>query len=151
LDFESKFDGFSSLWHNVFFPKNMTLDRWKTHLSQLTELILPTDYPRQIPPRIVEAEYLQEIQEATSLSILQLSLHQKTTPFSVLLAAFSVLLHRYTGEDDITLGSSSHSNPLVLRMNIQSSHSFSQVLNTVIKVIISYLDRTRCIGRRNTV
>jgi L-aminoadipate-semialdehyde dehydrogenase len=116
------------------------IERWKERLSMLTELVLPTDYPRQIPARIVESEFVRDIQEETSLAILQLSLQKKTTPFSVLLAAFSALLHRFTGEDDITIGSSSNANPLVLRMNISSTHSISQLIDTVMNTEREALD-----------
>lgn len=123
--------------------QSQKIKRWKERLEALTELTLPTDYPRPIPSRIVEAEHDIEISEATSLAILKLSLgikalppsHTHTaSPFSVLLGAFSVLLHRWTGEEDISVGSSSSSsNPLVLRMKVQETQSFVSVVNTVLE------------------
>lgn len=81
----------------------------------------------------------------TSLAILKLSLGMAQTsknqvaapaPFSVLLAAFSVLLHKYTGEEDISVGSSSAtSNPLVLRIKVAESDSMAHVVQTVLEVI----------------
>ncbi|KAI8607697.1 hypothetical protein BC830DRAFT_1053041, partial [Chytriomyces sp. MP71] len=50
-------------------------------------------------------------------------------PFDVLLAAFLVLLHKETGEEDLSLASSSlASNPLVLRSSIQDQDSFDDVI-----------------------
>ena len=116
--------------------------RWQQRLASLTELILPTDYPRPIPQRVVEADQMLEISEATSLAIMRLSLAIKppgsavsVSPFSILLAAFVVLLHKYTGEEDVVVGSSSRSsNPLVLRMPITNEDTFEQVVQTVLKV-----------------
>ncbi|KAJ3038477.1 large subunit of alpha-aminoadipate reductase [Rhizophlyctis rosea] len=122
-------------------PDPAVVARWQARLASLTELILPTDYPRPIPQRVVEAEQTLDIPEATSLAIMKLSLGIKPTgtsvsvsPFSILLAAFVVLLHKYTGEEDVTVGSSSRSsNPLVLRMPIKDEDTFEEVVQTVLK------------------
>ncbi|KAI8923095.1 hypothetical protein BC831DRAFT_472975 [Entophlyctis helioformis] len=125
------------------------LARWRSRLASLTELILPTDYPRPVPPRLVEAEQAADLSDAAALAILQLSLALKVSsaagsptasptassaasPFTILLAAFAVLLQRHTGEEDIAIGSSSSSsNPLVLRIAIKPSDSMAQVIDTV--------------------
>ena len=126
------------------------LSRWLLRLADLTELMLPTDYPRPVPIRTVEAELVVDISEPTAMAIMQLSiaaqannphsLDEMVSPFTILLAAFSVLLHRYTGEQDITIGSSSStSNPLVLRTAIQDSDSFVHVMAAVQQVSLSYI------------
>ena len=102
--------------------------------NNLTELNLPTDYPRPVPVRLVEAELSVDLSETVSKAILRLTLSERTTPFAVLLAAFAVLLHRHTGEEDIVVGSSSASSkPLVLRMAVKSSDSLAQVIQAVMK------------------
>ncbi|KAI9205250.1 uncharacterized protein BJ171DRAFT_615822 [Polychytrium aggregatum] len=124
----------------------LLIERWRSRLSSLTELILPTDYPRPIPQRVVDAEQILDLPESTSLAVLQLSLSlmkvsagagngaASSTPFDILLAAFAILLHRYTGEEDITIGSSSlSSNPLVLRMNVADSDSMVEVIRKIIE------------------
>ncbi|KAJ3270536.1 large subunit of alpha-aminoadipate reductase [Terramyces sp. JEL0728] len=115
-------------------------NRWKSRLSSLTELVLPTDYPRPIPARIVESEIILDISEQSSLSILKLSLavqslgNTSVTPFSILLSAFTAILHRYTGEEDITVGSSSQStNPAVLRLNVSSKNSIKELIQKVVQ------------------
>ncbi|KAJ1942512.1 large subunit of alpha-aminoadipate reductase, partial [Linderina pennispora] len=122
------------------------LTRWQTRLSSPTELQLPTDYPRPMPLKVVEAVDTFELPAASSLSVLQVSLGlqqmqeekgEKPTasPFSVLLAAFAVLLHRYTAEEDIVVGSSSETlNPLVLRLDVKAENSFVDVLQMVERV-----------------
>ncbi|KAI8591900.1 hypothetical protein BDZ88DRAFT_410051 [Geranomyces variabilis] len=118
--------------------------QWKDKLANLTELLLPTDYPRPVPNRIVDAEQVLHVPDHVSLAILQLSMGTPAstaspselppTPFTILLAAFAILLHRYTGEEDITLGSSSQSsNPLVLRFPITSASTMRSVVKTVLQ------------------
>ncbi|KAJ3130118.1 large subunit of alpha-aminoadipate reductase [Nowakowskiella sp. JEL0407] len=120
--------------------KNL-VDLWTEKLHGLTDLLLPTDYPRPIPAKYVESEHSLDLSEKTALAILKLSLelknqstHETVSPFSILLAAFVVLLHRHVGEEDITVGSSSlSSNPLVLRFNVSSKATFKEVVEHVVK------------------
>lgn len=114
------------------------LERWKTRLAGLTELQLPTDYPRPHPLKVVESVLRHSLPEATSLALLKLSLAASASastppsPFTVVLTAFSVLLHRWTGEEDMTVGSSSTaSNPLVLRIPISPDQSLSSLVAQV--------------------
>ncbi|KAI8321745.1 L-aminoadipate-semialdehyde dehydrogenase [Martensiomyces pterosporus] len=117
---------------------NDRLARWQERLRSPTELQLPTDYPRPIPLKVVEAVETFELTPQTSLAVLQLSLgaaDPTASPFTVLLAAFSVLLHRYTAEEDIVVSSSSESsNPLVLRLDVKPTDSFIDVLRTTQRV-----------------
>lgn len=123
------------------------LERWKQRLQNLNELQLPTDYPRPSPAKVVEAVKKITLTEATSIAILQLSRpslslidvngtnNGNTSPFIILLAAFSILLYRYTGVEDIAVGSSSGSrNPLVLRIPISPTDTFEQVVQKVHQV-----------------
>ncbi|KAJ2689497.1 large subunit of alpha-aminoadipate reductase [Coemansia spiralis] len=118
------------------------VSRWQDRLRSPTELQLPTDYPRPIPLKVVEAMETFELSPLSSLAVLQLSLYLQqhatdntASPFTVLLAAFSVLLHRYTAEEDIVVGSSSESlNPLVLRLAVRAEDSFLDVLQMAQRV-----------------
>lgn len=116
------------------------LERCEARLASLTELLLPTDYARPIPQRIVEAEYALNISDQTSLAVLQLALAGNSagaecTPFSIILAAFAILLQKYTGEEDITVGSSSATaNPLILRMKISPELCIGDILKNVLNV-----------------
>ncbi|KAJ1735039.1 large subunit of alpha-aminoadipate reductase [Coemansia biformis] len=118
------------------------LRRWQERLRSPTELQLPTDFPRPIPLKVVEAVETFELSAQSSLAVLQLALSQQQgagadddhtgSPFTVLLAAFSILLHRYTAEEDIVVSSSSESsNPLVLRLAVKPEDNFIDVLRTV--------------------
>ncbi len=121
------------------------IDRWKTRLQALTELVLPTDYARPVSNKTVEAEHVLDLPEETALAILKLSLGIRpdaphlglsVSPFTILLSAFAILLHKYTGEDDLTVGSSSlSSNPLVLRLNVAETLTMAQVVKHVLQVV----------------
>jgi L-aminoadipate-semialdehyde dehydrogenase len=126
------------------------LDRVVARLQNLPSISLPTDYPR--PPggqRVVEAAHSAQLSEQTSLSLLKLALHseddededesdqtRRPTAFHLLLAAFSVLLHRYTADTDLLIGSSSASShdPLLLRLSIVPNDPFWAVVKRVQQV-----------------
>lgn len=79
---------------------------WKQQLAGSPELLgLPTDHPR--PAR---QSYRGGIESAVAPKQLvgalkDLCLREKTTLYMVLLAAFQVLLHRYSGDEDLVVGS----------------------------------------------
>lgn len=134
-----------------------TLDRWRKRLSRLSNISLPTDYPRPIPAKVIEAEQSLDLPEEVSVEILQLSLNLKNqlrkmalegnnknsdekipsdsavSPFAIILSAFAILLHKFTGEEDIPVGSSSRStNPLVLRIGIKETDTIKNVVQKVL-------------------
>ncbi|KAJ3025118.1 UNVERIFIED_CONTAM: large subunit of alpha-aminoadipate reductase [Siphonaria sp. JEL0065] len=118
------------------------LSQNKQRLLGQSELVLPTDYPRVLPLRFVESSSSKSISGAAAVSLLRLSLSTLSTlstnnnvaaPFDVLLAAFKVLLKKYSAEQDVSVGSSSFGgkNVLVLRTEIKDEHSFATVIENV--------------------
>ncbi|WP_415835330.1 non-ribosomal peptide synthase/polyketide synthase, partial [Corallococcus soli] len=80
------------------------LDWWRTHLDARAVLSLPTDRPRgaQVDPRGATVSAVlppQLLQRLTALAG-----QEGTTLFTVLLAGFKVLLRRYSGQEDLTVG-----------------------------------------------
>lgn len=63
----------------------------------------------------------------------QQAAHARPTPFHLLLSAFVVLLHRYTGDADIIVATSSPSSPspLLLRIKLDPADSFWSVVKQV--------------------
>ncbi|KAJ1652052.1 large subunit of alpha-aminoadipate reductase [Dispira simplex] len=122
------------------------LEGWQQRLHRLTELVLPTDYPRPVPLKVVEASHTFSLPDSACLALLQLSLShagspttatppEPSSPFTILLAAFVVLMNRYTSEEDIVVGSSSDSgNPLILRLAVHPEDTFLQVIDMVKRV-----------------
>ncbi|KZO98482.1 alpha-aminoadipate reductase Lys1p [Calocera viscosa TUFC12733] len=124
------------------------LQQATARLQSLPAMALPTDYPRPGALRLVEAVQSHDLSPATSRSLLKLAVFQEDegdvavdsdeeqeqpTPFQLLLAAFVVLLHRYTGDNDVLIGSSAEStpDPLILRVNVEPSDPFWSVVRRV--------------------
>ena len=102
----------------------------KDRLNNLTDLLVPTDYPRPLPARTVEEVQTHVFNVANTLL-------EDSKLFSVLLAAFAVLLQRYTGDEEFAVGSSSpDNNTLVLSLNVDTLEQFGQVINMVKEVNI---------------
>ncbi|OCH93933.1 L-aminoadipate-semialdehyde dehydrogenase large subunit [Obba rivulosa] len=126
------------------------LARVVSRLQNLPSISLPTDYPRPTSgKKFVEAAFTAELPEQTCLGLLKLALYtedkevteeapSRKTPsaFHLLLSAFSVLLHRYTGDTDLVIGSSSASasDPLILRLAVNPDDTFWAVVRKVQQV-----------------
>jgi L-2-aminoadipate reductase len=117
------------------------LARWRQRFVDLPSLALPTDYPRPSDDKSVEATQSRALRPSTDLALLGLAVYDdgegrspqmRPTPFHLLLSVFALLLHRFTGDTDIVLASSSSSGePLLLRIGLEPSDSFWTVLRRV--------------------
>ncbi|QRV97951.1 L-aminoadipate-semialdehyde dehydrogenase [Ceratobasidium sp. AG-Ba] len=110
-------------------------------LQNLPSIALPTDYPRPPTNRLVEAVQTYQLTaiyeddpevphpDGDSDSDSQ----DRPTPFHLLLSAFIVLLHRYTGDTDIVIGSSSATapDPLFIRVTIEPTDPFWAIVRRV--------------------
>ncbi|KAF7350395.1 hypothetical protein MVEN_01344300 [Mycena venus] len=128
---------------------DLRLSRVVGRLQNLPSIALPTDYPRPSgSSKLIEAAHLADLSDQTSLALLKLALYDesgdladedgdtRTNPpsaFHLLLAAFTVLLHRYTGDTDIVIGSSSPTarDPLVLRLSVDPLDPFWSIVRRV--------------------
>lgn len=89
------------------------IDYWCKQLgSNFTELNLPTDHPR--PPVSTNQGSSQELLLSRSLldQVEALGIRNGVTLYMTLLAAFQILLHRYTGQDNVTVGTPIANRPL---------------------------------------
>lgn len=128
------------------------LNYWKEQLAGATPLLeVPTDKPR--PPVQTFCGATQEFQIDQNLSdqIKIFSQQSGATLFQTLLAAFVILMFRYSGQDDICIGSPIANrnrreiesligffvNTLVLRNQIKGNPSFSEFLSQVRQVAMS--------------
>ncbi|MEU5692153.1 non-ribosomal peptide synthase/polyketide synthase [Actinosynnema sp. NPDC020468] len=78
---------------------------WRSKLSGITPLELPTDRPRPAERTSAGATHEFVLPAAASAALAALAREHETTLFTALLAATQALLARYTGQDDIALGS----------------------------------------------
>ena len=84
---------------------NEQLDYWKQQLAGApTRLDLPTDRPRPAVQTFRGASRHLELSPELTQGLKALSLRERASLFMTLLAAFQVLLFRYTGQEDIVVG-----------------------------------------------
>src|SRR5258708_31947378 len=77
-------------------------------LRQFTDSVpvldLPTDRPRPATRTYAGAHQRRGLSSAVSVAARQQAAEQGCTIFTVLLAAFTTLLHRLSGQDDLVVG-----------------------------------------------
>lgn len=77
---------------------------WKSELIQPPILQLPTDFTRPQHPDERAGHVNIHVRPQIASALRNLAGEEHATIFSTLLTAFSVLLHRYSGQDDIIVG-----------------------------------------------
>jgi len=127
------------------------LDYWRTQLGGMPPLLeLPTDRPRP-PVQTFNGKTISfELSKEISGSIKQLSQIEGVTLYMTLLGAFQVLLYRYSGQRDISVGTPIANrtrsevegligffvNTLVMRSMLESEMSFRELLLHVKEVAL---------------
>ncbi len=121
------------------------LNYWQQQLKNLPILDLPGKHSGSTNSTYRGAALPLSLTPALSTALEKLSQREDATLFMVLLAAFQVLLHRYTGQEDIAVGSPianrNHSqiepligffvNSLVLRSDLSQNPTFRALLAQV--------------------
>ncbi len=80
------------------------VDYWRTQLANMPILNLPTDYPRPAIKKTEGESYNFELDENIVEAVKLLCSETDSTLFMVMLAAFNMLLQRYSGQSDIIVG-----------------------------------------------
>jgi amino acid adenylation domain-containing protein len=124
---------------------------WKQQLRDAPPLLeLPRDRPRPAVQGDRGAREPVTLSAALSQALGALSQREGTTLFMTLLAGFYALLHRYTGQDDLVIGSPVAGrsrveterligfflNTLVLRLRVAGNPSFRELLQNVRRVTL---------------
>jgi acyl-CoA synthetase (AMP-forming)/AMP-acid ligase II len=78
---------------------------WTRQLAGVPTLQLPTDRPRPLVQSFRGARHRLALSSALTEALKALSRQHGVTLFMALLAAFQTLLQRYTGQDDVAVGS----------------------------------------------
>ena len=121
------------------------LGYWRQQLSGLPVLQLPTDRPRPAVQRFRGARQPLVLTRSLTAALNDLSRREGATLFMTLLAAFNVLLHRYTAQEDFAVGTyvagrdrvelepliGFFINTLVMRTSLSGDPTFRQVLARV--------------------
>ncbi len=124
---------------------------WRQQLKQVPMLDLPTDRLRPPVQSYRGTTQQLEVPHALMKTLKALSQQSGVTLFMTLLAAFQTLLHRYTGQDDIAVGSPIANrnrselegligffvNSLVLRIDLSGDPTFRALLERVRSVALA--------------
>jgi amino acid adenylation domain-containing protein len=130
------------------------LSYWKQQLEGVEVLQLPADFPRPVIQSTRGAMKRFTVDRALSQQLQQFSRQQEVTLFMTLLTAFKVLLYRYSGQEDICVGSSIAGrtqeevagiigffvNTLALRSDLSGHPSFITLLQQVKQTTLTAYD-----------
>ncbi|MGB3189382.1 MAG: SDR family NAD(P)-dependent oxidoreductase [Limnoraphis sp.] len=138
-----------ALWQRQWFTgeiQQKQLQYWKQQLAGAPDLLqLPCDYPRLAVQTYRGKTQRFVLDKQLTQQLQKISEDSGSTLFMTLLAAFAVLLFRYSGQEDIIIGSpianrnrpeiepliGFFANTLVLRSRLQGNPSFAELLNQV--------------------
>ena len=142
-----------AVWQRQWLQKEVLetqLAYWKQQLDKLSVLQLTTDYPRPAVPSYQGATQSLVLSKTISKELKALSVKQGVTLFMMLLAAFQTLLHWYTNQDDIIVGTDIANrnraetedligffvNQLLLRTHLGGNPTFHELLERVREVTL---------------
>ncbi len=124
---------------------------WKQQLADIPSVLeLPTDHPHSLGKNSFGGCQAVKLSRALQDSLKALNQQEDVTLFMSLLAAFKILLYRYTGQENIVVGSPIANrnrievenligffvNTLVLHTNLSGNPTFRKVLARVRKVAL---------------
>jgi amino acid adenylation domain-containing protein len=118
---------------------------WKNRLKDIPVLELPTDRPRPAVQTFRGAQRSRALSASMDRALVQFSRKESVTPFMAIQAIFALLLRRYTGQQEIVIGSPIANrsrreiepligffvNTMIFVVNLSGSPSFRDVLRRV--------------------
>ncbi|MFJ4963844.1 amino acid adenylation domain-containing protein [Streptomyces sp. NPDC088729] len=131
------------------------LDYWRSHLpAEVPLLDLPVDKPRPAVQTHNGASEFFALDAELSARVHALARAHQVTPFMVLLSAYYLLLHRYSGQDHIVVGSPVTGrtrqdfasvygyfvNPLPLHADLTGDPTVAELLEQVRRTVLGGLD-----------
>src|SRR5262249_10956654 len=141
-------------WQRQFFQGKVLESQysyWKGQLDGVPPLLeLPTDCPRPEVQTFRGASRPVQLTKSLAEALKAFSRQEGVTLFMTLLAAFETLIHRYTGQEDLVVGSPTVGrnqvetegligvfvNMLVLRTDFSGNPTFLELLARVREVVL---------------
>ncbi|WP_037842777.1 non-ribosomal peptide synthetase [Streptomyces sp. NRRL F-6628] len=116
-------------------PVNRTVpaqtDFWRARLDGVPPLDLPTDRPRPVIRSSGTATHERELPAPAAAALAELGRSHSTAPTAVLAAAVTALLARYSGQEDVALGTVSprSGHTVVVRTAVEPAAPFAALLD----------------------
>jgi len=147
-----------ALWEREWL-QGETLDRqlgyWRNQLSGAPTLDLPTDRPRSVVARRRGADVRFGLSSEITEQLKRISRREGATLFMTLMAGFNIVLGRYTGQEDLLIGTDVANrnrletegligffvNQLALRTDLSGDPSFREILRRVRRTVLDAYGR----------
>lgn len=146
-----------AIWQRSFLSEKQLEDQltyWETKLKEVSPLKLPLDYSRPVELTTAGFTVAGRINKEITKKLRNISKQEGVTLFMTLLASFKVILHKYSGQEDICVGTPIANrlqqeleemigffvNTLALRTSIQETTTFKNVLQEVKKTTLEAYD-----------
>jgi amino acid adenylation domain-containing protein/thioester reductase-like protein len=142
-----------AVWQRQWLDSEMLTPQkeyWKQQLANLPVLQLPADRPQPVVRSFRGARTKVALSQQLSEQLKTFSRQQEVTLFMTLMAAFQVLLYRYSGQEDLAVATVTSGrnrvevaeligcfvNTLVLRTDLSGAPSFQEVVQRVRRVTL---------------
>lgn len=148
-----------SVWENNAISSNKMQKAEKYWLekfkgSSLPTLNLPYDYPVSSRPSYIGSRIIKPLSSDLLDKVTGLANDLKVSPYMIFISAFFVLLYKYTGQDEIIIGTPFANrniadtsniigmfvNNLCIDAKMNSSASFTEFLNSIKDQVLSDID-----------
>jgi amino acid adenylation domain-containing protein len=136
---------------------------WRGKLGDLLPTIqLPTDRPQPLPRSFKGSSLGYELPDDLAAALGELARRQNVTLYMVMLAAFFVLLRRYTGQEDLVVGSPVNNRErsdvhhligyfvtrLPLRVDLSGDPTFSDFLRDIRRTVLEAFEHKETTAER---
>lgn len=147
-----------AVWQNELYKSNAFKEQeayWlNIYCDEVPVLNLPTDYIRPPHQSFAGDKFIFELDEVFSEELNTVSKRHKCTLFTVLISVYSILLSKYSGQEDIIIGTTTSGrnhadleniigvfiNTLALRMHPRGDLSFAEYLDTTLRSSLAAFD-----------